>query len=371
MRKMKGNALWPIFSRASFRYWLGPDISSRMRGKSPVTCAMDACHPETTARHELCWPDSETDVQRVCQVAATCQSFSNFACSHVMCNFLPWNLAKHLPLCAASPNWRQYGKTVLIFLDRLLWHLLDARQSRGGRQREQHRENNELHNRCRFERWQARHSFPWSDYGKNSSYWYVIEKNLELFFIAGTQQWLYIASCQFDIAQRFHASRRQPHQNRPQNVWKIGASLDSILMLFFFFCRCNYLIAQQVYAVIVSHPAKGDLSPATISYTGGFYHIPIIGISSREAGFSDKVSVRYYFICHNNKWVIRLEHPRVVLENGGAILPPGRCLVSSVASLSLLASDAHSQRRCGRLLADDTPSKSVSEQRWRRRSTRN
>nr|CAG4639777.1 EOG090X00ST [Daphnia pulex] len=51
---------------------------------------------------------------------------------------------------------------------------------------------------------------------------------------------------------------------------------------------CNYLIAQQVYAVIVSHPVKGDLSPATISYTGGFYHIPIVGISSREAAFSDK-----------------------------------------------------------------------------------
>nr|CAG4646802.1 EOG090X00ST [Megafenestra aurita] len=51
---------------------------------------------------------------------------------------------------------------------------------------------------------------------------------------------------------------------------------------------CNYLIAQQVYAVIVSHPVKGNLSPATISYTGGFYHIPIIGISSREAAFSDK-----------------------------------------------------------------------------------
>ena len=54
-------------------------------------------------------------------------------------------------------------------------------------------------------------------------------------------------------------------------------------------CRCNYLITQQVYAVVVSHPARSDLSPATISYTGGFYHIPIIGITSREAAFSDKV----------------------------------------------------------------------------------
>ena len=53
---------------------------------------------------------------------------------------------------------------------------------------------------------------------------------------------------------------------------------------------CNYLIAQQVFAVIVSNPLQGDLSPATISYTGGFYNIPIVGISSREAAFSDKVS---------------------------------------------------------------------------------
>ena len=52
---------------------------------------------------------------------------------------------------------------------------------------------------------------------------------------------------------------------------------------------CNYLIAQQIYAVVVSHPSGENLSPATISYTGGFYHIPIIGISSREAAFSDKV----------------------------------------------------------------------------------
>jgi len=51
---------------------------------------------------------------------------------------------------------------------------------------------------------------------------------------------------------------------------------------------CNYLIAQQVFAVIVSNPLQGDLSPATISYTGGFYNIPIVGISSREAAFSDK-----------------------------------------------------------------------------------
>jgi len=44
-----------------------------------------------------------------------------------------------------------------------------------------------------------------------------------------------------------------------------------------------------VYAVVVSHPPTGDLSPAAVSYTSGFYHIPVIGISSRDSAFSDKV----------------------------------------------------------------------------------
>ncbi|XP_071442284.1 glutamate [NMDA] receptor subunit 1-like isoform X2 [Hetaerina americana] len=51
---------------------------------------------------------------------------------------------------------------------------------------------------------------------------------------------------------------------------------------------CKYLIAQRVYAVVVSHPQTGDLSPAAVSYTSGFYHIPVIGISSRDSAFSDK-----------------------------------------------------------------------------------
>ena len=45
----------------------------------------------------------------------------------------------------------------------------------------------------------------------------------------------------------------------------------------------------QVYAIIVSKPEKGELSPASVSYTAGFYHIPVIGISSRDSAFSDKV----------------------------------------------------------------------------------
>ena len=61
-----------------------------------------------------------------------------------------------------------------------------------------------------------------------------------------------------------------------------------------------YFIHLQVYAIIVSKPTKGDLSPASVSYTAGFYHIPVIGISSRDSAFSDKVSPKtgfYRFNC--------------------------------------------------------------------------
>nr|XP_023029657.1 glutamate [NMDA] receptor subunit 1 isoform X1 [Leptinotarsa decemlineata] len=51
---------------------------------------------------------------------------------------------------------------------------------------------------------------------------------------------------------------------------------------------CKHLISSKVYAVVVSHPLIGDLSPAAVSYTSGFYHIPVIGISSRDSAFSDK-----------------------------------------------------------------------------------
>ncbi|XP_054715976.1 glutamate [NMDA] receptor subunit 1-like [Uloborus diversus] len=51
---------------------------------------------------------------------------------------------------------------------------------------------------------------------------------------------------------------------------------------------CEHLISSQVYAVIISHPTAGELSPAAVSYTCGFYNIPVIGISSRDSSLSDK-----------------------------------------------------------------------------------
>lgn len=50
----------------------------------------------------------------------------------------------------------------------------------------------------------------------------------------------------------------------------------------------EFICGLQVYAVVVAHDESGDLSPAAVSYTSGFYQIPVIGISSRDAAFSDK-----------------------------------------------------------------------------------
>lgn len=68
-----------------------------------------------------------------------------------------------------------------------------------------------------------------------------------------------------------------------------GASFPHFALPSFTFSTCLISIDFQVYAVVVSHEqTSGDLSPAAVSYTSGFYSIPVIGISSRDAAFSDK-----------------------------------------------------------------------------------
>ncbi|KAH8030937.1 hypothetical protein HPB51_012405 [Rhipicephalus microplus] len=54
---------------------------------------------------------------------------------------------------------------------------------------------------------------------------------------------------------------------------------------------CENLISSQVFAVVISHPVSGELSPAAVSYTCGFYNVPVIGISSRHSSLSDKADV--------------------------------------------------------------------------------
>ncbi|CAL4089123.1 unnamed protein product, partial [Meganyctiphanes norvegica] len=82
--------------------------------------------------------------------------------------------------------------------------------------------------------------------------------------------------------------------NRDRNVVTDNVTLNNVTMLMdpnpirTALEVCKQLVSQSVYAVVVSHPQNGDLSPAAVSYTSGFYHIPVIGISSRDSAFSDK-----------------------------------------------------------------------------------
>ena len=53
---------------------------------------------------------------------------------------------------------------------------------------------------------------------------------------------------------------------------------------------CEELIPSQPYVVIASRSAvASDLSPMAVSFTCGFYKIPVVGLSARESTFSDKV----------------------------------------------------------------------------------
>jgi len=55
---------------------------------------------------------------------------------------------------------------------------------------------------------------------------------------------------------------------------------------------CDSLIPSQPYVVIASRAeVESDLAPMAVSFTCGFYKIPVIGLSARESSFSDKASI--------------------------------------------------------------------------------
>ncbi|NP_001191411.1 NMDA-type glutamate receptor precursor [Aplysia californica] len=58
---------------------------------------------------------------------------------------------------------------------------------------------------------------------------------------------------------------------------------------------CDKLLAQHVYTVVASHPNSTDHSPISVSYTCGYYNIPVVGISARDSAFSD-VNVHKMFL---------------------------------------------------------------------------
>uniref|UniRef100_A0A3Q4I9W9 Glutamate receptor n=2 Tax=Neolamprologus brichardi TaxID=32507 RepID=A0A3Q4I9W9_NEOBR len=56
---------------------------------------------------------------------------------------------------------------------------------------------------------------------------------------------------------------------------------------------CEDLISNQVYAILVSHPPQSNdhLTPTPVSYTAGFYRIPVVGLTTRMSIYSDKVGL--------------------------------------------------------------------------------
>lgn len=52
---------------------------------------------------------------------------------------------------------------------------------------------------------------------------------------------------------------------------------------------CDSLIPSQPFVVIASRAeVESELAPMAVSFTCGFYKIPVIGLSARESTFSDK-----------------------------------------------------------------------------------
>lgn len=56
--------------------------------------------------------------------------------------------------------------------------------------------------------------------------------------------------------------------------------------------ECSSSASLQVYAILVSHPPQSNdhLTPTPVSYTAGFYRIPVVGLTTRMSIYSDKVS---------------------------------------------------------------------------------
>lgn len=64
------------------------------------------------------------------------------------------------------------------------------------------------------------------------------------------------------------------------------------LRVFIFLVGSEHLLLLQVYAILVSHPPQSNdhLTPTPVSYTAGFYRIPVVGLTTRMSIYSDKVS---------------------------------------------------------------------------------
>ncbi|KAK7493104.1 hypothetical protein BaRGS_00015625 [Batillaria attramentaria] len=58
---------------------------------------------------------------------------------------------------------------------------------------------------------------------------------------------------------------------------------------------CDRLLPEKVYTVVASHPNSSMHAPISVSYTCGYYHVPVVGVSARDSAFSD-VNVHSKFL---------------------------------------------------------------------------
>ncbi|KAI4816751.1 hypothetical protein KUCAC02_009064 [Chaenocephalus aceratus] len=87
---------------------------------------------------------------------------------------------------------------------------------------------------------------------------------------------------------------------------------------------CEDLISSQVYAILVSHPPQSNdhLTPTPVSYTAGFYRIPVVGLTTRMSIYSDK-SIHLSFLrtvppyshqAHRLETLLEEERNKVLLD---------------------------------------------------------
>ncbi|KAM4664583.1 glutamate receptor ionotropic, NMDA 1 isoform 3-T3 [Discoglossus pictus] len=82
--------------------------------------------------------------------------------------------------------------------------------------------------------------------------------------------------------------------NKRHGTWKIQLNATSVThkpnAIQMALSVCEDLISSQVYAILVSHPPSttDHLTPTPVSYTAGFYRIPVIGLTTRMSIYSDK-----------------------------------------------------------------------------------
>lgn len=75
---------------------------------------------------------------------------------------------------------------------------------------------------------------------------------------------------------------------------------------------CDNVVSQGVQVMVVSHPPGGSSQPPiSVSYTCGFYQIPVIGISARDSAFSDKVHL--YLLLSTCLLILNMSYMYVIL----------------------------------------------------------